>query len=128
MGMISWIRITTYIMNWQFKLLMIATMSVAISCKKKDKDVIELQPSNEVGALFISFNPDTVSTVHLDSTYSNDFRIARHLVGTMNDPLFGSTIASTFGELVLPENNLDLGDTIQYLSVELYFIYGLSLW
>ena len=68
-------------MNWQYKFLILATIVATISCKKKDKDLIELQPNNQVEAIFIDDFAIDAYTVRIDSTLSGDFEDSKHLVG-----------------------------------------------
>lgn len=108
-------------MNWQYKLIIIAVILAIISCKKKDEDLIELQPNNQVEAIFIDDFSIDAYTVRLDTTLSGNFNNSRHLVGVFNDPEIGKTIASAYTELLLPENDLDFNiSENSFTSVELH--------
>jgi len=118
---ISWILILTYIMNWLNKFTLIATLTVAIiSCTDKEKDNIELQPNNKVGAIFVDSFSVNAYTVAIDSTFSGKNNVVRHLTGVFDSPSFGKMIASSYAELILPDLELDFGNNSVYNSCELH--------
>lgn len=89
-----------------------------MSCKKPVIQEDNLIPPDQLGLVFTdTFELETYTGTQ-DSLVASDLAI--NLLGGMDDPIFGKSYASFYTQLALPNNNLDLGNVLNFDSLVLY--------
>ncbi|MDX2001548.1 MAG: DUF4270 family protein [Chitinophagales bacterium] len=95
---------------------------VFFSCNKPVLDDDGTSPTDNLGLAFTDTLTVQAFTV-LEDTLRSD-GLAVNVIGSLDDPIFGTTHASVYTEFTLPVNNLDLGDTLVLDSIVLCMRYA----
>lgn len=93
-----------------------------MACKKPVISESNLIPPDQLGVNFVdTFELETYTSTQ-DSLVASDLAI--NLLGGMDDPIFGKSYAGFYTQLALPNNNIDLGNVLEFDSLVLYLRYS----
>lgn len=88
-----------------------------MSCKKPVVQEDNLLPPDKFGVLFTdTFELETYTDTQ-DSLVGSGLSV--NLLGGMEDPVFGKSYAGFYTQLALPNNNIDLGNVLEFDSIVL---------
>lgn len=92
-----------------------------LSCKKPVIEEDTLLPPDNLAVQFTDTLQLETFTGTQDSLIGTNLAI--NLLGGMDDPVFGKTYAGFYTQLALPNNNIDLGNTLEFDSLVLTLKY-----
>ena len=110
-------------MNKIFSLSLIVGL-IAVSCTDPNTIGLEVQPTSDniIISDISSFNWQTSATESEDSLRTDE---AKNLIlGEIDDPVFGNSLAAFYTQILLTENNTDLGTNPEVDSVVLSYTYS----
>ncbi len=103
-------------------LMLLIALFIFSGCQKADNIGLDIDPQDSIqGKLIVDFNVNTV-TVRDDSL--NTSNIGQYPLGSLNDPLLGTTESSIAMQLNLPSTGFTFGEDAALDSVVLIMPYG----
>jgi hypothetical protein len=105
-----------------FKILIAALWLLFSFCKEPVLNDSELVPDNKLGVFVTDTLTLVTQTVREDSLRTDELAI--NIIGKMNDPVFGKSLAGAYFQLRLQTNSIDLGENLELDSAVLMLRYS----
>jgi hypothetical protein len=115
---------TQFLLSNRLFFALILSVTLLISSCEEEPDLIglNLQPQNEILSLSFSDTSSIIAYSVIDDSMRTD-NYLYNLLGSYNDPVFGSTSASIFTQVRLSDNNVSFGNTPSFDSLILFMPY-----